>query len=137
MCAVWVASKTGLAGDGRKNNVGHVRLGRWVLGLHHHLRTLGHLGSSAHTASEDVSSSFNPPARPFGGSDVVVPLAALTVPVHATLRALRALRVADAGVSRLLLRTSLVEGLCQGCLAVGPASAEPPDHVCSGQSSSP
>ena len=41
--------------------VGQVRLGRWVPGLLHHLRTAGHLGSSAHPASEDgffFSSSF-------------------------------------------------------------------------------
>ena len=43
----------------KTDNVGHVRLGRWVLGLRHHLRALGHLGSSARTASEDVSREPN------------------------------------------------------------------------------
>ena len=35
------------------DDVGQVRLGRWVPGLLHHLRTAGHLGSSAHPASVD------------------------------------------------------------------------------------
>ena len=46
----------------------------------HHQRTVGHLGSSAHTASEDVSLTH--PPGPFGGSDVVVPVAAVAVPMR-------------------------------------------------------
>ena len=38
---------------GEFSHVGHVRLGRWVLGLLPHLRTAGHPGSSAHPVSED------------------------------------------------------------------------------------
>ena len=48
-----IVGRQGTAATTCVSNVGQVGLGRWVHGSLHHLRTAGHLGSSAHQVSED------------------------------------------------------------------------------------